>query len=222
MVIIEKLIKGRLKYMIKLKYVITLAIVFFITSGQNCSDLKCENDLYDFNFIKTENRICDKVKLFNKSIDSDSGLEYGYVVSGNTPDEFLVLMSNNPIELKENEELKKYDGSSQMIVEISQKSQEFWMREIENVYKELIVLMKNDDKKALIESQKAWENYMKNKQIIEQSFYNKQNYEDIGTLRIALISKENEDEIKRRAYILFEYQYIITGEIRMLFSPEDW
>lgn len=208
--------------MIEFKNVIILIIVSFILLGQNYNDFKCEHDLYDFNFIQIEKSIYDKIKLLNKRIDDDSDIQYGYTVSGNTPDEFLVLMSQNPIDLKENELLKKYDGSSQMIVDISKKSQEFWMREIENVYTELIVLMNDADKKALIDSQNAWKNYLKNKQSIEQIFYNKQNYGDIGTLRVALISKENADEIKRRAYILFEYKYIITGEIRMIFSSDEW
>ncbi len=63
---------------------------------------------------------------------------------------------------------------------------------------------------------------MQHKKAIQQSFYNKQSYGDVGTLRVALIAKENQDEIRSRAYTLFEYLYIITGEINMVFSAEDW
>ncbi len=65
--------------MINLKNIIILGLSFVLTVGLNSNDFKYDN----------------------------SDMQYGYSAKGNTADEFFVLMSKNPIDLKEQELLKE-------------------------------------------------------------------------------------------------------------------
>ncbi len=149
-------------------------------------------------------------------------VKYNYTIKGNTADEFLSLISENPIDLKYEELYEDYDGSSSMIRVINFKYKEFWYREMEVAYNQLLNLLDEKDRQSLIDSQIAWESYMENKSQIEDSFFFQQKYDSLGTLRTALTFYESAEETKKRAYSILEYLYIITGEINMVFSSEEW
>lgn len=149
-------------------------------------------------------------------------VKYNYTIKGESSDDFLQLILNNPIDLKRKEFLENYDGSCHMIKEISSKYEEFWFTEIEVAYSKLLRLLDKQDRQSLINSQTSWESYMENKKNIEKSFYNDCKYNTLGKLKEALIIAENAEQTKARAYSLLEYLYIITGEINMVFSSNDW
>jgi hypothetical protein len=144
------------------------------------------------------------------------------MVKGNTPDEFPILISDNPLDKRYEEICEEYDGSSRMLEEINQRYEEFWYREMDVAYNQLLELLNEDDSKALVTSQDSWENYMENKEQIEESIFFEQKYDSIGTLRTALTYSERAKETKDRAYSMLEYLYIITGEIKIVFSSEEW
>lgn len=183
------------------------------TNEQESNEIKSEHE---------NDNTLDKQNDIDKSKDEILIVNYNYSVTGNTADDFLVLIIDNPIDLKYKEICKDYDGSSRMIREIDFKYEEFWRREMEVAYNQLLNLLDEEDCQSLINSQIAWESYMENKNQIEESFFFQQKYDSLGTLRTALIFSENAEETKKRAYSLLEYLYIITGEINMVFSSEEW
>jgi|BioPla2DNA2_1021312.scaffolds.fasta_scaffold58038_2 uncharacterized protein YecT (DUF1311 family) len=163
-------------------------------------------------FVKQHNR--------DETLKGSLEVEYNYTVVGNTPDEFPILISSNPIDLKYKEFYEDYDGSSQMISKIESKYKDWWYTEMEVAYNQLLKLLDENDRQSLINSQISWESYMENKKNIEENFFYQNKYDSVGELRKALIIAEEAEETKERAYSLLEYLYIITGEINMVFSSE--
>lgn len=169
----------------------------------------------------------DNIETMNKQDDDEFKEEplvvkYNYTIKGNTADEFPSLIADNPIDLKYEELCQDYDGSSRMIRVINFKYEEFWNREMKVAYKQLLNLLDEKDRQSLIDSQIAWESYIENKDKIEDSFFFQQKYDTLGTLRTALTFYDSAEETKKRAYSFLEYLYIITGEINMVFSSEEW
>lgn len=223
--------RGGINYMRIKKFLLValLAIIILASCHQNDDQINQDNnnilDTQDINKVldtQVNNDTLDTKNNKNDFLEENLDVEYNYTISGDTADEFSSLITNNPIDLRRDELLKNYDGSSRMIIEISSKYKEFWHREMEVAYTQLMSLLDEEDQQSLVNSQTSWESYMENKKHIEESFYNEQKYDVVGTLRVALTVEENAKETKLRAYSLLEYLYIITGEIKMVFSDDEW
>lgn len=205
MQIIRNCINERGKSFMKTKKIllVSILILVFLTSCQQKDTL-----------INLDN--------YETSETQDKDVKYNYTVTGESSDDFFYLISDNPIDLRQKELLKEYDGSSSMLIKVASKYEEFWYREMEVAYNQLLKLVDEEDRQNLINSQTSWESYMENKKHIQKSFYSDHKYDVVGTLRTALSVEENAEETKARAYSLLEYLYIITGEINLVFSSEEW
>lgn len=223
------------------KYLLFMALVLIILTSchknGNNDSLEVENitDISDIHSDSTEvqeqnndataevkNELLDSQEKELDSAEEDADIKYNFTIKGESPDELKALISDNPIDLRHKELLEDYDGSSQMIIEVASKYEEFWNVEMEVAYNKLLGLLDENDRESLINSQSSWENYMESKKNIELSFFNEQKYGNCGTLREALAIDDNADETKARAYDLLEYLYFITGEINLVFSPDEW
>jgi len=180
--------------------------------------------------IIAEAMIILKVCLSEDTIDSQKdyieyneslNIDYNYTLKGNSPDEFEYLFSQNPIDAKSKELYDSYDGSTRMITEIEEKIKSWWQKEMEVAYNQLLILLNEEDKQNLIESQTSWVKYMENKKQLDNSFFLKDTYNSVGELRKSFVISNKAKEIKARAYSLLEYQYIINGEINMIFSSKE-
>jgi len=222
------------------KYLLVAIIPLIILASCHQNDTLINQDSKDLLETQDSNDISDTTKI-NETLhpqdDNDTLVEqdnsdetignslvvkYNYTITGNSSDEFSTLITGNPIDLKYEELCKDYDGSSRMIEEIESKYKDLWYAEMEVAYNQLVKLLDEEDLKSLIDSQTSWESYMENKKLIEESFFFQQKYDTLGTLRTALTFAEEAEETKERAYSLLEYLYIITGEINMVFSSEEW
>lgn len=210
----------------KLLLVSILLLVFLTACQQNDALITHENnDISETNESLVMQDSDDKSDVQDNNKELQEGnldVKYNYTVKGETSDDFYYLISSNPIDLMQKEHLEDYDGSSRMLVEIASKYEGFWYREMEVAYNQLLRVLDEEDKQNLISSQTSWESYMESKKHIEQSFYYEHKYDVVGTLRTGLSVEETADETKARAYSLLEYLYIITGEINMVFSSDEW
>lgn len=210
-------------------FVAILLLILLVSCHQNetlvkhnNNDTLVEQDNSDTMDKKDNSDTKDKQDNNDESLEESFDVKYNYTITGNTADEFPILISDNPIDLRRKELLENYDGSSRMIIDVASKYEEFWYAEMEVAYKQLLKLLDEEDRQSLINSQTSWESYMENNKNIEDSFYDEQKYNGVGTLKVALTVEENAEETKSRAYSLLEYLYIITGEINMVFSSEEW
>jgi hypothetical protein len=196
-----------------------LPLILLVSCYQNETLVKQNNN--DTLVEQDNSDTMDQQDNNNKSLEEFLDVKYNYTITGNTSDEFPILISDNPIDLKHKELLEDYDGSSRMISEIGLKYKDWWYTEMEVAYNQLLKLLDEKDRQSLINSQISWESYMENKKQIEESFFYQHKYDTVGTLRTALTIAEEAEETKERAYSLLEYLYIITGEINLVFSPEE-
>lgn len=220
MIIIKRIKQGgginHMQY--KKKFLLLIVILIILTSCQQNDDSVNQGDFES----DVQNELLDTQEKESDSLAENLDVQYNFTITGESPDEFEVLILNNPIDLRRKELLEDYDGSSRMTIEVASKYEEFWNIEMEAAYSELLDLLDGDDRQKLISSQTSWENYMESKKNIEISFFKEQKYNTCGTLREALAIDENADETKARAYDLLEYLYFITGEIKMVFSSDEW
>lgn len=141
-----------------------------------------------------------------------------YTLKGNTSDEFAFLMVENPIDLEYKKRCDNYDGSSLMLIQIEEDYKNWWASEMEAAYIELQNLLEGEDLEQLKKSQVSFMEYLDSKGAVDTSFYVVQKYDTVGNLRRSMVYSDNAELIKNRAYILLEYLYILTGEIKFVFE----
>ena len=148
-------------------------------------------------------------------------IEYGFTIKGDSTDEFYFCFLENPIDAKINKMYESYDGSSRMIAEIAAVKRDLWRVELDDAYGRLLLLSDADEREMLTTAQAAWEEYMAYKKTTDDNFFRNVKYDTVGHERLGFLVDEEAEATKERAYVLLEYIYIITREIKMVYTPSE-
>lgn len=142
-----------------------------------------------------------------------------YDLSGEFYDEML----RNPIDHDYEVEFNEFQNSKENITTLGwgaleSKYSEIWDKELNQIYKKLLSKLDSEPREALIESQKEWLQYhLKETKFVEKTFINNGYLGSQGSVSLGTVLRER---IRERTMQLFEYRYLLDGEVEFLYRSE--
>lgn len=137
--------------------------------------------------------------------------------------EFYDEMLRNPIDHDYEVELNELINSKEINTTLGWgalegKYTEIWDKELNQIYKKLLSKLDREPREALIESQKEWLQYhLKETKFAEKTFINNGYLGSRGSVSLATVIKER---IRERTMQLFEYRYLLDGEVEFLYQSK--
>ncbi|AYB44860.1 lysozyme inhibitor LprI family protein [Paenibacillus lautus] len=137
--------------------------------------------------------------------------------------EFYDEMLRNPIDHDYEVEFNEFQNSKEIITTfewgaLESKYTEIWDDELNHIYKKLLSKLDREPREALIESQKEWLQYhLRETKFVEKSFINNGYLGSQGSVSLGRVIKER---IRERTMQLFEYRYLLDGEVEFLYQSK--
>ncbi|RPK30436.1 lysozyme inhibitor LprI family protein [Paenibacillus xylanexedens] len=137
--------------------------------------------------------------------------------------EFYDEMLRNPIDHDYEVEFNKLQNSKEIITTLvwgalESKYTEIWDKELNQIYKKLRSKLAREPREALIESQKEWLQYhLKETKFVEKTFINNGYLGSKGSVSLGTVIRER---IRERTMQLFEYRYLLDGEVEFLYRSK--
>ncbi|WP_456290042.1 DUF1311 domain-containing protein [Paenibacillus sp. AK002] len=137
--------------------------------------------------------------------------------------EFYDEMLRNPIDHDYEVEFNEFQNSKEIITTLEwgafeSQYTEIWDNELNHIYKKLLSKLDREPREALIESQKEWLQYhLRETKFVEKSFINNGYLGSQGSVSLGRVIKER---IRERTMQLFEYQYLLDGEVEFLYQSK--
>lgn len=136
--------------------------------------------------------------------------------------EFYDEMLRNPIDHDYEVEFNEFQNSKEMTTlgwgALESKYTEIWDKELNQIYKKLLSKLDREPREALIESQKEWLQYhLRETKFVEKTFINNDYLGSRGSVSLATVIKER---IRERTMQLFEYRYLLDGEVEFLYQSK--
>jgi len=137
--------------------------------------------------------------------------------------EFYDEMLRNPIDHDYEVEVNEFQNSEEIITTLEwgaleSKYTEIWDKELNQIYKKLLSKLDREPREALIESQKEWLQYhLKETKFVEETFIYNGYLGSRGPVSLATVIKER---IRERTLQLFEYRYLLDGEVEFLYQSK--
>lgn len=137
--------------------------------------------------------------------------------------EFYDEMLRNPIDHDYEVEFIEFQNSKEIITTLEwgtleSKYTEIWGDELNHIYKKLLSKLDREPREALIESQKGWLQYhLRETKFVEKSFINNGYLGSQGSVSLGRVIKER---IRERTMQLFEYRYLLDGEVEFLYQSK--
>ncbi|ETT62515.1 lysozyme inhibitor LprI family protein [Paenibacillus sp. FSL H8-0457] len=135
--------------------------------------------------------------------------------------EFYDEMLRNPIDHDYEVEFNEFQNSKEIITTLEwgafeSKYTEIWDDELDHIYKKLLSKLDREPREALIESQKEWLQYhLRETKFVEKTFINNGYLGSQGSVSLGRVIKER---IRERTMQLFEYRYLLDGEVEFLYQ----
>nr|WP_237086874.1 lysozyme inhibitor LprI family protein [Paenibacillus ihbetae] len=138
--------------------------------------------------------------------------------------EFYDEMLRNPIDHDYEVEFNEFQNSKEITTlgwgALESKYAETWEKELNQIYKKLLSKLDKEPRKALIESQKEWLQYhLRETKFVEKTFINNGNLGSQGSVSLGKVIRER---IRERTMQLFEYRYLLDGEVEFLYQSGKW
>ncbi|MGN7358111.1 lysozyme inhibitor LprI family protein [Paenibacillus sp. SAF-054] len=137
--------------------------------------------------------------------------------------EFYDEMLRNPIDHDYEVEFNKFQNSKEIITTLEwgalgSKYTDICYEELNQVYKKLLSKLDREPREALIESQKEWLQYhLRETKFVEKTFINNGYLGSQGSVSLGTVIRER---IRERTMQLFEYRYLLDGEVEFLYQSE--
>ncbi|MFU1795601.1 lysozyme inhibitor LprI family protein [Paenibacillus azoreducens] len=138
--------------------------------------------------------------------------------------EFNDEMLRNPIDHDYEVEFNEFQNSKEIITTLGwgaleSKYTEIWDKELNQIYKKLLSKLDREPREALIESQKEWLQYhLRETKFVEKTFINNGYLGTQGSVSLATVIRER---IRERTMQLFEYRYLLDGEVEFLYQSKQ-
>ncbi|MCM3172705.1 lysozyme inhibitor LprI family protein [Paenibacillus sp. MER 99-2] len=135
--------------------------------------------------------------------------------------DFYDEMFRNPIDHDYEVEFNEFQNANEIVTTmewgaLQGKYTEIWDKELNHIYKKLLSKLDGEPREALIESQKDWLQYhLKESKFVEDTFINNGYLGSSGSVSLATAIRER---IRERTIQLYEYRYLLDGEIEFLYS----
>ncbi|WP_019639831.1 lysozyme inhibitor LprI family protein [Paenibacillus fonticola] len=135
--------------------------------------------------------------------------------------EFYDEMLRNPIDHDYEVEFNEFQNSKEIITTLGwgaleSKYTEIWDKELNQIYKKLLSKLDREPREALIESQKEWLQYhLRETKFVEKTFINNGYLGSQGSVSLGTVIRER---IRERTMQLFEYRYLLDGEVEFLYQ----
>ncbi|MGO4111018.1 lysozyme inhibitor LprI family protein [Paenibacillus sp. YAF4_2] len=137
--------------------------------------------------------------------------------------EFYDEMLRNPIDHDYKVEFNESQNSKEIITTLGwgaleSKYTEIWDKELNQIYKKLLSKLDREPREALIESQKEWLQYhLRETKFVEKTFINNGYLGSQGSVSLGTVIRER---IRERTIQLFEYRYLLDGEVEFLYQSK--
>ncbi|WP_334073136.1 lysozyme inhibitor LprI family protein [Paenibacillus sp. A14] len=136
--------------------------------------------------------------------------------------EFYDEMLRNPIDHDYEVEFNALQNSDEVTTlgwgALESKYTEIWDKELNQIYKKLLSKLDREPREALIESQKEWLQYhLKETKFVEKTFIDNGYLGTQGSVSLGKVIKER---IRERTMQLFEYRYLLDGEVEFLYQSK--
>lgn len=131
---------------------------------------------------------------------------------------FQSLFENNPIDKAFEAEMLDFNGSTSQEFSYARKLKIHWDKELHNAYDILIEHLDNDDKILLETSQKAWDEYIKNIETINNHIYYLPERKYTILDYNANYMFDLAEATKNRTFELMRWIYSFTGEMEFIFD----
>lgn len=137
--------------------------------------------------------------------------------------EFYNEMLRNPIDHDYEVEFNEFQNSKEIITTLGWgalegKYTEIWDKELNQIYKKLLSKLDREPREALIESQKEWLQYhLRETKFVEKTFINNGYLGSQGSVSLGTVIR---DRIRERTMQLFEYRYLLDGEVEFLYQSK--
>lgn len=135
--------------------------------------------------------------------------------------EFYDEMLRNPIDHDYEVEFNEFQNSKEITTTLGwgaleSKYTEIWDKELNQIYKKLLSKLDREPREALIESQKEWLQYhLRETEFVEKTFINNGYLGSQGSVSLGTVIRERNRE---RTMQLFEYRYLLDGEVDFLYQ----
>ncbi|MEF3353848.1 DUF1311 domain-containing protein [Paenibacillus sp. GYB006] len=137
--------------------------------------------------------------------------------------EFYDEMLRNPIDHDYEVEFNEFQNSKEIITTLEwgaleSKYTEIWDKELNQIYKKLLSKLDREPRESLIESQKDWLQYhLRETKFVEKTFITNGYLGSKGSVSLATVIRER---IRERTMQLFEYRYLLDGEVEFVYQSE--
>ncbi|GIP26176.1 hypothetical protein J23TS9_13060 [Paenibacillus sp. J23TS9] len=137
--------------------------------------------------------------------------------------EFYDEMLRNPIDHDYEVEFNELQNSKEIITTLGwgaleSKYTEIWDKELNQIYQKLLSKLDREPREALIESQKEWLQFnLRETKFVEKTFINNGYLGSQGSISLATVIRER---IRERTMQLFEYRYLLDGEVEFLYQSK--
>ncbi|MFF2480012.1 lysozyme inhibitor LprI family protein [Paenibacillus sp. NPDC058071] len=137
--------------------------------------------------------------------------------------EFYDEMLRNPIDHDYEVEFNEFQNSKEIITTLGwgaleSKYTEIWDKELNQIYKKLLSKLDRESRETLIESQKEWLQYhLRETEFVEKTFINNDYLGSQGSVSLGTVIRER---IRERTMQLFEYRYLLDGEVEFLYQSK--
>ncbi|KQY83265.1 hypothetical protein ASD24_13375 [Paenibacillus sp. Root52] len=135
--------------------------------------------------------------------------------------DFYNEMLRNPIDYDYEVEFNEFQNSKEIVTTmewgaLQSKYTEIWDKELNQIYKKLLSTLDGEPREALIEAQKEWLQYhLKETIFVEDTFIYNGYLGSRGPVSLGTVIKER---LRERTIQLFEYRYLLDGEIEFLYQ----
>ena len=213
----------------KILFLLFIAIVF--SSCQNSSQLTTMNSETKSimnselppDVVSTGNRTESKEITEGQSDPSNNQVLSMSIGNYDLTGDFYDEMLRNPIDHDYEVEFNKLQNSKEIITTLvwgalESKYTEIWDKELNQIYKKLLSKLDEEPREALIESQKEWLQYhLKETKFVEKTFINNGYLGSKGSVSLGIVIRER---IRERTMQLFEYRYLLDGEVEFLYQSK--
>ncbi|MBY0216270.1 MULTISPECIES: lysozyme inhibitor LprI family protein [Paenibacillus] len=135
--------------------------------------------------------------------------------------EFYDEMLHNPIDHDYEVEFNEFQNSKEIITTLEwgafeSKYTEIWDKELNQIYKTLLSKLDREPREALIESQKEWLQYhLRESKFVDKTFIDNGYLGSRGSVSLTTTIRER---IRERTMQLFEYRYLLDGEVEFVYQ----
>lgn len=136
--------------------------------------------------------------------------------------EFYDEMLRNPIDHDYEVDFNEFQNSKEFSTfgwgALESKYTEIWDKELNQIYKKLLSKLDREPREALIESQKEWLQYhLRETEFVEKTFISNGYLGSQGLVSLGTVIRER---IRERTMQLFEYRYLLDGEVEFLYQSK--